>query len=53
MRTASTTSNSPMVSISPTGTMSAPVTQYTGGAGHLRQELVAAVVALGAFVVAF
>jgi hypothetical protein len=33
--------------------MSAPFAQFTGGAGHLGQELVAAVVAVGAFVVAF
>jgi hypothetical protein len=53
MGTTSTTSTSPMASSFITGTMSAPVAQYTGGAGHLAQELVAAVVAVGVLVAAF
>jgi hypothetical protein len=41
-----------MVSSSVTGTIPVEVPQYTGGAGGLGQELVAAVVVVGAFVVA-
>jgi hypothetical protein len=51
--TASMMSTSPMASSSKTGTISTTVAQFTGGAGRLGQELVAAVVAVGAFVAAF
>ena len=53
MGVASVLSTQPMVSESVTGSMSAPITQFTGGAGHLNHELVAAVVAVVAFMVAF
>jgi hypothetical protein len=43
----------PTVSESTTRSVSAPVTQFTGGAGHLNHELVAAAVAVGAFMAAF
>lgn len=53
MSVASMLSTQPMASESITRSMSAPITQFTGGAGHLSHELVAAVVAVGAFMAAF
>jgi hypothetical protein len=50
---ASVLSTQPMASESITGSVSAPVTQFTGGAGHLSHELVAAAVVVGAFMAAF
>jgi hypothetical protein len=49
MGVASVLSTQPMASESMTGSISAPITQFTGGAGHLSHDLVAAVVAVGAF----
>lgn len=51
--TASTMSTSLMASSSMTGTISATLAQYTGGAEHLGQEFVVAVVVVGAIVAAF
>jgi len=50
---ASVLSTQPMASESLTGRVSAPVTQFTGGAGHHSLELVTAAVAVGAFMAAF
>jgi hypothetical protein len=50
---ASVLSTQPMASKSMTGSVSAPVIQFTGGAGHLNHELIVAAVAAGAFIAAF
>ena len=53
MGVASVLSTQPVASKSMAGSVSAPVTQFTGGAGRLSHELIAAAVAAGALIAAF